>query len=89
MNAQIASFTTEATYSLTICSETGTAVDCSCPDMKYRGHRYNHQCKHMLAFQTQLDRAARFILLQREIAEKEANARRAAINALYNPNNIG
>ncbi len=89
MTQTITSFTSETTYRLTICEETGTAIDCSCADMKYRGHRNNHQCKHMLAFQTQLDRAARFILLQREVAEKEANARREAINALYNPNNIG
>ncbi len=89
MTQTITSFTSETTYRLTICEETGTAVDCSCPDMQFRGHRNNHICKHMAAFQTQLDRAARFILLQREIAEKEANARRDAINALYNPNNIG
>ena len=71
MNAQIQSFTSTATYGLVIDETTGQATDCGCKDRLYR-HR---ECKHMKAFDAEVQRAATFILLQRMIQEKRETAR--------------
>lgn len=90
MNAQIQSFTSNQKYDLTICSETGTAVDCRCPDQQRRGHRADHiaGCKHMRQFNAEIQKAATFILLKRQIEESEQERKREVLNNLYNVNNI-
>ncbi len=74
MVAQINSFSTEdITYSLTINERTGVAVHCTCKGCQYTKE---HNCRHMKAFNTEIDRAATFVLLQRQIQEMHDEARR-------------
>jgi len=97
MTRTIKSFTSNKTYSLTIDSESGRAIDCSCPDMRGRGHRIEHiskgGCKHMQEYEVQLQRAAAFILIERMVRETEAsnrfNRERAAMLSIYNMDNLG
>lgn len=71
MNAQIASFTSNATYGLVIDETAGQATDCGCKDRLYRGR----QCKHMKALNQEVQKAARFILVQNKVREIEETAR--------------
>ena len=68
MNAQINSFSdTEIKYGMVIDLNEGKATNCLCPDRQYRGH----ECKHMKAMNTEIDRASRFLLAVRKVREME------------------
>jgi hypothetical protein len=71
MNAQIQSFTSQATYGLVVDETTGQATDCGCKDRQYR-HR---QCKHMREFDAEVQKAARFILVQNKVREMAETSR--------------
>ena len=62
---------TEKKYDLTIDERQGVATDCGCPDRQYR----HHECKHMRQFNAEVQRAATFILLQRQVSDIEQTAR--------------
>ena len=70
--AQVKSFTSEATYKLHINEHEGHAVACECKSFQFGKGR---ACKHMVAFDEQLQRAATFILLQRMVQEKQETAK--------------
>lgn len=69
--AQVKSFSNENTYSLTINERTGVAVHCTCKGCQYSK---KHNCRHMKAFNEEVQRAATFILLQRRVKEIEYQA---------------
>ena len=68
----IGSFTSEKTYELTINHETGEAENCFCPAKHFNP---SVPCKHMIAYNQEVQRAATFILLQRMVQEKQETAR--------------
>jgi hypothetical protein len=74
MVLQIASFTTSIQYDLTI-NERGQATGCKCNDHYYR----KHDCKHMksfnVAFEAEVERAARFLALKSMVQGMEETAR--------------
>jgi hypothetical protein len=72
MTKVISSQTSSAKYFLTI--ENGVAVDCSCPDRKFR----RHECKHMRSLDSEVARASAFLSLKSKIAQAERDARAAA-----------
>jgi hypothetical protein len=94
MVTAVKSFTSEKTYNLSINEQTGVAEDCQC---KSRHFNPGKACKHQREFNSEVDRAARFLLAVRQVREieqryaqeQERNARRAMMHALYNPDNIG
>lgn len=61
MTKTIASQTSDTRYFLTI-DDDGHAVQCSCPDRQHRS--YKPSCKHMDAFNAEVQRAATFQLLR-------------------------
>ena len=68
MTKVIASATdTNKKYFLTI--ENGNAVQCSCPDRIHRA--YKPCCKHMIAFNQEVQRAATFLQLKATIEAVE------------------
>jgi hypothetical protein len=78
MNAQITSFTSQATYGLVIDETTGQATDCKCNDRYYR-KQYKASCKHMnafnVAFEAEVERAATFLALKAQVQGMEETAR--------------
>lgn len=72
MVAQVASFTSETKYNLIINEHTGEVTGCQCKSFQYGKGR---PCKHMVAFDEQLQKAARFILAQNRVREIEETAR--------------
>ncbi len=78
MNAQIQSFTSNATYGLVVDETTGQATDCGCKDRIYR-KQYKPSCKHMdgfnAAFEAEVERAATFLALKSMVQGMHETAR--------------
>ena len=63
MTKTIASATdTNKKYFLTIDEQTGHATACQCPDRQHRS--WKPSCKHMDAFNAEVNKAATFLLLR-------------------------
>lgn len=84
MVTAIQSFTSSEQYNLNIHEHSGEATSCSCKSFQFGKGR---ACKHMVAFETQLNRAATFILLQNKVREMQETSRcyrEMAIDSRFN-----
>jgi hypothetical protein len=73
MIAEITSFTSAEKYGLTINEQTGEVDECKCKSFHFSGRK--HTCKHSQEFDKELQRAATFLLLQRQVSDIEQTAR--------------